>query len=166
MTAVKHDIPERLERMLKAAGSQAELARRGNVSPGTLINWLRGFGFHDSTMEEFAKSCGVDFEWLKDGSGQDAEQIRRFKDRLAEADVDSSRIAEDSMHSHSQTPARGPYSVIEKTAARLSPQGIAETIADILQDDSSPLMDRLAASERMAMVLAKRLALERKRHET
>lgn len=87
---------KRITALIAAAPSQAELARVSKVTEGTVINWSRGLGYHESTLRKFAENTGVSIAWLRDGKGDQAFELERLKRRFGAAqDEPSPRIRED-----------------------------------------------------------------------
>jgi phage repressor protein C with HTH and peptisase S24 domain len=84
---------ERLKALAQVAGSQAKLAAAADISEGTIINWWRGQGLRDSKLEEAARNLGVSSAWLRDGHGNDEEQLQAFRERLQ-----STVVREDAPH--------------------------------------------------------------------
>lgn len=79
---VEKGLGKRMEALIEAASSQKELARISKISEGTIINWTRDLGAHESTLRKFAANVGVAMEWLRDGEGDQDEQIESFLQTL------------------------------------------------------------------------------------
>lgn len=67
--------PERVKLMIKLAGSQRALARMINVKDPTIIGWLGGAEPFESTLQKISKSTGISMEWLRDGAGDEEEEL-------------------------------------------------------------------------------------------
>jgi phage repressor protein C with HTH and peptisase S24 domain len=85
---------ERVALMIAAVGgNQKELARIGDLSDATLINWKRGLGVRPTRLADFAARTGVPLEWLRDGRGDPDEVLAPLRNR-----EESGSVREDGHH--------------------------------------------------------------------
>lgn len=85
-------ISARIKALIEAARSQKEVARRAQVSDGTLINWTRGLGLRESKLREVARNLGVSLRWLRDGEGDAEAELTAFRARLQTEPVGARRV--------------------------------------------------------------------------
>lgn len=77
-------ISARLDEAMRDAGieSQSELARRSGVPQPTINRILKGAGKQGpatETVKKLAVACGVNFEWLNEGTGEKRRTISKQK---------------------------------------------------------------------------------------
>ncbi len=125
--------------------------------------WEAGSVPYARTFRQIAERTGVSVEWLRDGIGDEESELAKVRisheSPLKGQESPDSSVREDP-HEMPFFPQSSPYSLLEKSAARMPSEGIAATIIDVLNDRAHPQQARNAAAQRLAETLRKKLAAE------
>lgn len=158
-------LAKRLSAVIAHLPTQAEAARLGGVTEGTLINWQRGLGFHDSTLARFAENLGVSVSWLRDGKGDEQEELGKFSRRIRESPLstesdESSRVREDPA-----TPAMLPapancQRIIEHLTHGMTPERLTTALSAVMNDQQLSAEERRRTGQALTQILSTRLSRE------
>lgn len=156
-------LPDRLAKLIELASSQADLSRLSGVTEGTLINWQRGLGYHESTLRKFCEQLDISLAWLRDGAGDDARELRRFSARakaLSTRQEETSRVAEDSPFSSMLPAPLNCRHIIEHLTKSMTPAKITEALADVMRDPRLSPEERRRTGQALSEILTARFAHE------
>jgi hypothetical protein len=160
---IAEGLPERIEKLVHAAGSQRTLARILDVSDGTIIGWLDGVKPFPRNLEKIAERANVSLEWIRDGAGDEENEIERFRSQNLSGSLNV-RGQPPSMECPMIASGSGPMAIVERTAMRLEAHAIASTISDVLRDPHVRPEERNATAKRLAAALLKKLDAEGREH--
>lgn len=69
---------DRVKALIERAGGAKPLARRLGVSDMAIKSWLRGSRPFDSTLEQIQERTGVSPRWLRDGLGNEEDELAKL----------------------------------------------------------------------------------------
>lgn len=156
-------LASRIARLVEKAGGQRALSRALGVADGTVIGWLGGAEPYERTLAQIAERTGVSVAWLRDGQGNEEEELGRFSRQIRESSLstesdESSRVREDPA-----TPAMLPapancHRIIEHLTHGMSPERITTALSDVMNDQQLSPEERRRTGQALTQILSARLS--------
>jgi hypothetical protein len=158
-------LPDRLAKLIELASSQADLSRISGVTEGTLINWQRGLGYHESTLRKFCEQLDISLAWLRDGTGDEDREIKRFARRIREwtlstRDEESCRVREEPLPSAMLPAPANCHRIIEHLTRTMSPEHITTALGAVMNDTQLSAEERRRTGQALSEILSIRLSRE------
>jgi hypothetical protein len=112
-----------------------------------------------------AAYAGLSLNWLRDGAGDEARELRRFSAAIREKTLstraeESSRVAEDSPFPSMLPAPLNCRHIIEHLTKSMSPTKITEALADVMRDQRLSPEERRRTGQALSEILAARFAHE------
>jgi len=159
-------LASRIALLVEKAGGQRALSRVLGVADGTVIGWLGDAKPYERTLAQIAERTGVSVAWLRDGTGDEGEEIGRFAARIRgdalSPDPESSRVMEDPLPAMLPAPA-SCHRIIEHLTRTMTPETITTALRDVMNDGHLSAEERRRTAQALTQILGSRLSAD---HQT